>query len=128
MRAREFIAEQRGRLDPGQSEPLQHTYFLPGVRNNDAYHAMRVGVAVARARAILGGVDQEGMPDWNSETAFGENAVVSGFNDGVEEVLDLALAMTHTPGGKVLVGSKTSTEPKGVGTQSPMRPFAGYPR
>jgi len=59
MRAREFITEQRAELDPAQAGPLQHTYILPGVRNNDAYTTMRLSVAMARARAEVGGYDKD---------------------------------------------------------------------
>ena len=127
MRAREFIVEQRAELDPGQAGPLQHTYILPGIRNNDAYHTMRLGVAMARARAELGGADQD-MPPWDDQSAFGQNAVVAGFNDSVEQVLDRALKLTNTPGGKTLVGTATSTEPKTDNIKSPVKAFAGYPR
>jgi len=54
--------------------------------------------------------------------------VVAGFNDGVEAVLDQALKLTDTPGGKKLVGSKESNEPGLVNQQSIVKPFKGYPR
>jgi hypothetical protein len=127
MRAREFIAEQRAKLDPSQANPLKHTYIIPGIRNNDAYHTMRLGVAIARARADLGGATQD-FPDWTSQSAFGQNAIVGGFNDNVDGVIDRALAMTETPGGKVLVGSAESEEPPDTVTASPIKPFQGYPR
>ena len=124
MRAREFIVEQRAELDPGQAGPLQHTYILPGIRNNDAYHAMRFGVAVARARAEIGG--NTDMPAWTDQSAFGQNAIVAGFNDSVEEVIDKALQLTGTPGGKQLVGTVQSQEPKDDNTKSPIQGFGGY--
>ena len=100
MRAREFITEQRAQLDPGQAGPLQHTYILPGIRNNDAYHAMRFGVAMARARAEVGGATD--LPDYTEESAFGQNAIISGFNDSVEDVIELgeqrvAEGLPHAP-------------------------------
>lgn len=125
MRAREFITEQRAELDSGQSGPLQHTYILPGVRNNDAYTTMRLSVAMARARAEVGGADKD-MPHWTDQSAFGQNAIVAGFNDGVEEVIDRALAMTNIPGGKKLIGSAESNEPKTTGSKSPIQGFKGY--
>ena len=127
MRAREFVTESRAVLDPGQAQPLQHTYIIPGIRNNDAYHTMRLGVAMARARAEVGGADNN-MPAWAQESAFGQNAIVAGFNDNVEEIIDRALELTGTPGGKVLVGSKHSDEPSDTVVYSPLKPFAGYPR
>ena len=125
MRAREFIVEQRAELDPGQAGPLQHTYSLPGIRNNDAYTTMRLSVAMARARAEVGGADKD-MPPWTNQSAFGQNAIVSGFNSGIAEVIDKALAMTGTPGGKQLIGSENSEEPELTISQSPIKAFRGY--
>jgi hypothetical protein len=66
------------------------------------------------------------MPEWSAETAFGEHGVVSGMNAGIGDLIDAALAMTNTPGGKQLVSTPDSTEPKFVVTQSPVKPFKGY--
>jgi hypothetical protein len=128
MRAREFIVEQLTPLDPGQSEPLQHTYILPGIRNNDSYHTMRLGVAIARARSNLGADQPADFAPFPEESAFGQNAIVAGFNDNVEAVLDAALKMTNTPGGKLLVGTKHSDEPQTITSRSPVMAFKGYPR
>ena len=125
MRAREFIMEQLERLPDEAAEPMQHAYRLPGIRNNDAYHTMRLGVAMARARAEVGGYDKD-MPKWTNQSAFGQNAIVAGFNDGIEEVIDRALAMTEIPGGKELIGSETSQEPTATGSKSPIKGFRGY--
>jgi len=127
MRACEFITEQKAELDPGQSNPLQHTYIIPGIKNNDAYHTLRLGVAIARARAEIGG-DTDGFPPFTDQSAFGQNAIVAGFNDNVEDVIDLALKLTGTPGGKELIGTKDSQEPPGTDTRSPIKAFQGYSR
>ena len=127
MRAREFIVEQRAKLDPDIAAPMHDTYIIPGIRNNDAYHTMRLGTAIARARADVAGVTKD-FPEFTAQQAFGQNAVVIGFNDTVDDVIDRALAMTDTPGGKCLVGSKESNEPDLVNQQSVTKPFAGYPR
>ena len=91
MRAREFIMEQRAHLPDTAAMPMQHTYFIPGIRNNDAYHAYRLGVAFARARADVD-PESDRMPPFTSVSAFGQNAVVSGFNDNVEGVLEIGRA------------------------------------
>ena len=127
MRAREFIVEQRAELDPGQSNPLQHTYIIPGIKNNDAYHTLRLGVAIARARAEVG-ADTSNFPPFTDQSAFGQNAIVAGFNDNVEDVIDLALKLTGTEGGKELIGTTNSEEPPGIDTRSPINSFKGYPR
>jgi hypothetical protein len=49
-------------------------------------------------------------------------------NSSIEQVIDQALTMTATPGGKKLVSTPTSTEPASVLTQSPVKPFKGYLR
>jgi hypothetical protein len=128
MRAREFIAEQR-ELPPESKDPMRDTYMLPGLSAADPYKSYRFGVAMARARSDQGkdGVNPH-MPEWSAETAFGEHAIVAGFNHGVAEIIDGALAMTNTPGGKVLVSTPDSDEPDLVAKVSPVKPFAGYPR
>jgi len=127
MRAREFIVEQVGQLPDTAAAPLQHTYYIPGIKNNDAYHSYRLSVAIARARADAGGYGED-MPEFTSVSAMGQNAVVAGFNDSVETVLDRALQLTDTPGGKRLVGTKNSEEPELVNDHSIVKPFRGYPR
>jgi hypothetical protein len=130
MRAREFIAEQR-ELPDEISEPLRYTYVLPGLSASDPYKNYRFGVAMARARSDRG-ADQAQvdayLPDWKAETAFGEHGVISGFDANVDPVIDMALKMTNTPGGKKMVSSSESEEPKATGKQSPIKPFKGYPR
>ena len=126
MRAKEFVTEQR-ELPPEISEPLRYTYVLPGLSASDPYNNYRFGVAMARARADLGGVTGD-MPEFNSESALGMYGVIGGFDETVDPVIDLALKMTETPGGKIAVSSNASEEPPPVNTVSPIRSFAGYPR
>jgi len=128
MRAREFITEQR-ELPPEQADPMRYTFVIPGLSASDPYNNYRFGVAMARARSDAGtdGLANN-LPAWSSETAFGEHGVVIGMNSSIEQVIDQALTMTDTPGGKKLVSTPTSTEPASVLTQSPVKPFKGYPR
>ena len=86
-----------------------------------------MGVAMARARADQSTDNtNEFMPEWTPNTAFGEHAVVSGFNSGIAQVIDQALKMTDTPGGKKLLSSPKSEEPSLVDTTSPIKGFKGY--
>lgn len=128
MRAREFITEQR-ELPPEQADPLRYTYVIPGLSASDPYNNYRFGVAMARARSDAGtdGINSK-FPKWSAETAFGEHGVVVGMNSSIEQVIDQALAMTDTPGGKELVSTPDSQEPKLVDTTSPVKAFKGYPR
>lgn len=128
MRARDFIREQK-ELPLETSEPMRYTYTLPGLSSADPYKSYRMGVAIARARSEYRKDDvNPHMPEWTAETAFGEHAVVAGFNSGIAQVIDAALKMTGTPGGKKLVSTPESDEPGFIATQSPVNAFKGYPR
>jgi hypothetical protein len=130
MRAKEFITEQR-ELPPETSEPMRYTYVIPGLSASDPYNNYRFGVAMARARSDAG-TDNHAIdpfkPEWTPETAFGEHGIVVGMNGGIEQIIDKALAMTKTPGGKQLVSTADSEEPALVDTVSPVKGFKGYPR
>jgi hypothetical protein len=108
---------------------MRYTYVIPGLSASDPYNNYRFGVAMARARSDAGtdGINDH-LPAWTPETAFGEHGVVIGMNSSIEQVIDQALTMTKTPGGKELVSTPDSSEPKTVDTQSPVKPFKGYPR
>ena len=126
MRAREFLSEQ-STLPPEEADPLRYTYTLPGLSAADPYKTYRMGVAVARARSDAQKNDVNPfMPEWSAETAFGDHAVIAGFNNTVDPIIDKALAMTNTPGGKRLISTPKSEEPNFVDTQSPIKPFKGY--
>lgn len=128
MRAREFIREQK-ELPSEYSDPMRYTYVLPGLSAADPYKNYRFGVAIARARSDSQPDDvNPNRPKWTPETAFGEHGVVVGMNSGIGDVIDTALKMTNTKGGKKIVSSPESKEPNFVKTQSPIRAFKGYPR
>jgi hypothetical protein len=128
MRAREFIAEGR-ELAPEQADPMHYTYVIPGLSASDPYNNYRFGVAMARARSNAGtdGLTKD-MPAWSSQTAFGEHGVVVGMSSSIEQIIDQALTMTDTKGGKELVSTPDSREPALVDTTSPIKAFKGYPR
>jgi len=126
MRAREFIREQR-ELPPESAEPMRYTYVLPGLSAADPYRNYRFGVALARARSDAAPDDvNPDRPKWSAETAFGEHGVLVGMNAGVAQIIDTALKMTNTPGGKRLVSTPDSREPDFVTTKSPINNFKGY--
>lgn len=129
MRAREFITEQAAQLPPEQADPMRYTYVIPGLSAADPYRNYRFGVAVARARSEYRKDEvNPNMPEWHDETAFGEHGIVAGMNPGIAQIIDAALKMTNTPGGKRMVSTPTSTEPSFVDTVSPVKAFKGYPR
>jgi len=126
MRAREFITEQRD-LPPETKDPMRDTYTIPGLSAADPYKSYRFGVAIARARSEYRKDDvNPHMPEWSAETAFGEHAIVAGFNNNIDKIIDAALAMTDTPGGKQLVSTAPSEEPTFVDKTSPIKGFRGY--
>lgn len=129
MRAREFITEQAN-LAPEQADPMRWTYVLPGLSAADPYNNYRFGVALARSRADKGPNDgvNDFKPEWSAETAFGEHGVVAGMTHDIANIIDNALSMTKTPGGKKLVTSGPSEEPEFVAVKSPINSFKGYPR
>ena len=127
MRAREFITEQAN-LPPELADPMNHVFVLPGVPYSDSYLIYRLGVAMARARSDAGAEPIPFMPDWAPRAAFGEEAVVAGFDSQVEPVIEQALKMAGLPTKKVQISTPNSLEPAFVLTQSPVKPFAGYPR
>lgn len=128
MRAREFIREQT-ELPAEYKEPMRQTYVIPGLSASDPYKNYRFGVAIARARSDYRPDDVNPfMPEWTAETAFGEHGVVVGMNGGIVPVIDAALKMTNTPGGKKAVSTPDSVEPDFVVNQSPIKAFKGYPR
>ena len=127
MRAREFITENTT-LPPEQADPMNHVIVLPGVQSSDPYLIYRLGVAVARARSDAGSDPIPHMPDWSPRAAFGEEAVVAGFDASVGPMIDQALKMANLPVKKIQVSTPNSLEPASVLKQSPVQAFKGYPR
>ena len=126
MRAREFITEEKN-LPPEQADPMNHVFVLPGVQSSDPYQIYRLGVAMARARSDAGtdGITDK-LPAWTAQAAFGEDAVIAGFNAGVEPIIDQALKMAGLPAKKVQISTPNSLEPASVNHTSPIKPFRGY--
>jgi hypothetical protein len=128
MRAREFLNEQ-ATLPAEDADPMRYTYVLPGISAADPYQTYRLGVAIARARSNSKPDDVNPFkPEWSAQSVFGDHAVIAGFNNTVDPIIDRALSMTNTPGGKKLVSTPDSEEPDFVDKVSPVRAFAGYPR
>ena len=126
MRAREFVTEEKT-LPPEQADPMNHVFTLPGVKSSDPYQIYRLGVAIARARSDAGTNDPiPNMPEWSAQAAFGEDAVIAGFNAGVEPAIDYALKMAGLPVKKVQISTPNSLEPDLVNHTSPINSFKGY--
>jgi hypothetical protein len=106
---------------------MNHVFVLPGVSSSDPYQIYRLGVAMARARSDAGtdGITSK-LPAWSAQAAFGEDAVVAGFDATVEPVIDQALKMAGLPAKKVQISTPNSLEPASVNHTSPVKPFNGY--
>jgi len=138
MRAREFVRrnlKEETVLPPEQADPMRYTYIIPGLSAADPYKNYRFGVAMARARSDYADSTSEQNKSidpykeaWSAESVFGEHGVVAGMTPAIARVIDTALAMTGTQGGKKLVSTPDSREPAFVDTKSPVKAFKGYPR
>ena len=92
MRAKEFITEHRVALSVDIARALPGTYTIPGLPNSDFYKQYRFGVALAGARGQMER-EQDSIPpyDFEKETPWGENMIVSAYMDGyIEQDIDYA--------------------------------------
>ena len=130
MRAKEFITEDRAALSVDVARALPGTYTIPGLPNSDFYKQYRFGVALAGARGQMERV-QDSIPPYNfeKETPWGENMIVSSYMDGeIEKDIEYAMRETGVPGTKVLISTKKSEEAPDVVKNSPVKAFKGYPK
>jgi hypothetical protein len=130
MRAKEFITEDRAALSVDVSRALAGTYIIPGLPNSDFYKQYRFGVALAGARGQIDRM-QDSIPPYNfeKETPWGENMIVSSYMDGdIEKDIDYAMKETGVPGKKVLISTNKSEEAPDVVKNSPVKAFKGYPK
>lgn len=130
MRAKEFITEQRVALSVDVARALPGTYTIPGLPNSDFYKQYRFGVALAGARGQIER-QQDSIPPYNfeKETPWGENMIVSAYMDGyIEQDIDYAMKETGVEGGKRLISTMKSEEATDVVKSSPVKAFKGYKR
>lgn len=129
MRAKEFINEQRAALSVDVARALPGTYTIPGLPNSDFYKQYRFGVAMAGARGQMER-EQDSIPPYNfeKETPWGENMIVSAYMDGdIEKDIDYAMKEVGVSG-KRLISSPKSEEATDVVKSSPLKAFKGYKR
>lgn len=129
MRATEFITEQRAALSVEVSKALPGTYTIPGLPNSDFYKQYRFGIAMAGARGQLQR-EQDSIDPYNfeKETPWGENMIVSAYMDGdIEKDIDLAMREVGVTG-KKLISTMKSEESDDVVKGSPLKAFKGYKR
>ena len=132
MRAKEFIFEQRlDQVHDGlevASMALPNTFVIPELKNNDFYDLYRFGVAIAAVRGESGTDDvQNGhKPNFNAESSWGEQQVVSSeFDKDIGKTIDQALKKVGKSG-KKMVSTPSSDEMDDTSIGSPIKPFKGY--
>ena len=131
MRLKEILTEQQlqdvhDALDIA-SLSLPYTYKMTQLKNNDFYPIYRFGVAIAAVRGESGTDDVMNgyRPNFEAESQWGENQIVSSFDPNVGQVIDKALRKINKSG-KKLVSSPGSSEMKDANIGSPIKPFRGY--
>ena len=135
MRLKEFLTEQQmdhihDLMDVARLS-LPNTYKLDQLRNNDFYPIYRFGVAIADVRGQQAdenpgnkGLDPY-KPEFNAESSWGENQVVSGYDPKLKDVVKKALQKLGKPG-ITTVSTPGSDEMGDTSTVSPIRAFKGY--
>lgn len=131
MRLKEFLTEQQlddihDALDIARYS-LPYTYKLNNLKNQDFYDIYRFGLAIAAVRGESGddGVMNGHRPNFEAESQWGENQVVSGFDPNLGKVVDQALKKVNKSGKKV-VSTPGSDEMEDTNSSSPLKPFKGY--
>jgi hypothetical protein len=129
VRASEFITEERsekrhgrwGKLSPELKGALPGMWVQRQLRNTDPYMQYRYGLALAAARGI-----QAGETAFEQESAWAENFAVVGYAKEDQELIDMADRLMGVKATKM--ADSASTETVETNIQSPVKPFAGYPR
>ena len=130
MRAKEFITEMTGSIQPDVERTLPAAWVIDKLQNNDFYKQYRFGVALAGAK----GAEQrkkDDVPEYAKETPWGENLVIVSYagQDPLQGYLDDALhEMGLQSSDAKLVTTPHSEEPTDTGIKSTLNPFKGYKR
>lgn len=128
MRAKEFINESTGSIQPEVERTLPAAWVIDKLQNNDFYMQYRFGVALAGAK----GAEQrekDGVPKFSTTTPWGENEVVVSYagKDPLQGYLDDAMReMGLKPSDAKLVTTPKSQEPIDTRIVSTLKPFKGY--
>jgi hypothetical protein len=130
MRAKEFITEMTGSIQPDVERTLPAAWVIDKLQNNDFYMQYRFGVAIAGAK----GAEQrkkDNVPEFATETPWGENEVIVSYagREPLQGYLNDAMReMGLKPSDAKLVTSPHSEEPTDTRTISTLKPFKGYPK
>ena len=77
-----------------------------------------MGLAIAGARAKAAG----DIAEFDADSAWGENMVITAYTPEEQETLELALKLMPNKNAHHSISTARSEEAKTVNTQSPMRP------
>jgi hypothetical protein len=130
MRAREFITETTGSIQPEVEHTLPAAWVIDKLQNNDFYMQYRFGVAIAGAKGAEQR-KQDNVPEFRKETPWGENEVIVSYagKDPLQGYIDDAMRqMGLKPSDARLVTTEKSEEPIDTKTVSTLKPFKGYKR
>lgn len=122
----EIFEGRTGSLQPDVAAALPATYAIPELKNQDPYLQYRFGVAMAGAKGAAKR-KEDGVPEYNRESPWGENEIVVSFDPNIETYIDDALNQMGIKG-KRLISTRKSEEAADVGKKSPVTPFKGYGR
>ena len=115
MKIKDIITESSSMQDD-VAAALPMTYVIPKLQNQDPYKQYRFGVAIARAKG-----QQHGDQMYDSTTPWGENLVVVGFGNTVDDYIDDALAeIGLTSADKKMITTPKSKESNSVNKASPV--------
>ena len=133
MRLKEFLTEQQlsdvhDALDVAVLS-LPNTFIITDLKNQDFYQLYRFGMAIAAVRGESGSdnVMNGFKPNFEAESSWGENQIVSSFDPNIGKVIDQALKKVHKSGKKA-VSTPGSQEFDDTLKQSPIKAFKGYKR
>lgn len=131
MRLKEFLTEQQlsdvhDALDVAVLS-LPNTFIITDLKNQDFYQLYRFGMAIAAVRGESGSdnVMNGFKPNFEAESSWGENQIVSSFDPNVSKVIDKALKKVGKSGKKA-VSTPTSDEMEDTNKGSPIKAFKGY--
>jgi hypothetical protein len=128
MRAREFITEATGSIQPAVERTLPAAWVIDKLKNNDFYTQYRFGVGLAGAKGAKQR-QEDAVPEFAKETPWGENLVIVSYagREPLQGYLDDTM---HEMGMKTsdakLITTPKSEEPVDTGTKSTLKPFKGY--
>ena len=137
MRLKEFLTEQQmsdvhDLLDVARLS-LPYSYRLDNLKNNDFYPIYRFGVAIADVRGEQANENPANKnldpykPKFRAQSSWGENAVVTGFDPNLENIIKKAASKINKSG-ITNMSTPGSEEMKDTYKGSPIKPFKGYGR